>query len=471
MLHYRDDSGVLGRAMLLTVGLAVLGSAGPRGWGTTPSAAAAAPSAEDDFEALAQDLRQAVHGLKYSDLVARGVVDLIRDWKLVDLKRDLAKARVDSQQGQLPKAQLAQFEQRVAGDLGRTIHDQIRCSEGQFELADVVRNKTADCLGFAQVLYVVGNSLGLSVKAIDVTQLTAAVGVLPAGSSHVACLIELADGRMMMVDVATAGPALVSEPFRWQAAFDQHGDYWELRRDNVVSGLHRRIRVLEQNGLIACVYDNRGDEHNKRGQHALAIADFTTAIELDPKCVGAYNNRGIAWHRLGKVGDAIGDYTVAIDLDSKCGEAYYNRGNVYGTLGDFSEAIADYTQAVKLNEKYTWAYTNRGNAYFNLAKYREAIADHSKAVELDPGLAEAYSNRGNAYKSLGQYQAAIADHTRAIAINPSYAGFYINRAIAQCRLERTEEGTKDLRKAVELDPELKPRVRELGRHFRLNLGL
>ena len=466
-----DDSGVPRCATALAVGLAVLLTANPQGFGADASAPAAAHAAPDEFDTLASGIHQAVTGLKYSDQVAQDFVDMMRDWHLVDLKRELVQAREGNQQGRFSKAQTAQREERVVRKLGLKIRDHVGCSQGQFELADVVRNQTADCLGFAQVLYVLGNSLGLSVKAIHVTQLTGVTVDLPAGASHVACLVNLADGTTMMVDIATAGPALVSQPFRLQEAFDESGDYLELKGEIAVSGLHRRLRVLEKNGLIACVYDNRGNEHNQRGRYAQAIAALNAAIELDSKGVGAYNNRGIARHRLGKVGEAIADYTVAVELDPKYGEAYYNRGNVHGTLGDFPEAIADYTRAIELNQKYTWAYANRGNAYFHQARYREAISDHSKAVELDPNFAEAYSNRGNVYKSLGKYQEAIADHTKAIELNPGYAGFYLNRAIASGRLGRTNQTQQDLRKAVELDPDLKPRVRELARHFRLNLGL
>ena len=101
----------------------------------------------------------------------------------------------------------------------------------------------------------------------------------------------------------------------------------------------------------------------------------------------------------------------------------------------------------------------------------EAIADYDVAVDLDPKYGEAYYSRGNAYKSLGKYQEALADHTKAIELNSGYSGFYINRAIVYGKLGRTEAAKQDLRKAVELEPELKPRVRELARHFRLNLGL
>jgi tetratricopeptide (TPR) repeat protein len=48
---------------------------------------------------------------------------------------------------------------------------------------------------------------------------------------------------------------------------------------------------------------------------------------------------------------AIADYTQAIQLDPKSGRAYYGRGLVYRKKGDTDRAIADFTQAIKLDPK------------------------------------------------------------------------------------------------------------------------
>ena len=58
--------------------------------------------------------------------------------------------------------------------------------------------------------------------------------------------------------------------------------------------------------------------------------------------------------RLGRQGDldrAIADYTQAIQLNPKYAPAYYNRGSAWGNKGDFDRAIADYSQAILLDPK------------------------------------------------------------------------------------------------------------------------
>ena len=50
-------------------------------------------------------------------------------------------------------------------------------------------------------------------------------------------------------------------------------------------------------------------------QENASIADYTTAIRLDPDVAAPYNNRGNAYGALGEYKSAIADYTTAIRLD------------------------------------------------------------------------------------------------------------------------------------------------------------
>jgi lipoprotein NlpI len=53
-------------------------------------------------------------------------------------------------------------------------------------------------------------------------------------------------------------------------------------------------------GSAKYAYYNRGIDLDEVGDHDKAIADYTKAIELDPKYVYAYVNRGVAWSRKAK---------------------------------------------------------------------------------------------------------------------------------------------------------------------------
>ena len=147
---------------------------------------------------------------------------------------------------------------------------------------------------------------------------------------------------------------------------------------------------------------------------------------------------------------AIADYTQAIELDPKLAPAYNNRGNAKARLKDYTGAMADYTQAIELDPNYAPAYLNRGVAKRYLKDDTGAIADYTQAIALDPNYVLAYNNRGLAKARLKDYTGAIADYTKAIALNPNYALAYYNLCCTYSLKGETAEAIKHLRRALEL---------------------
>ena len=97
------------------------------------------------------------------------------------------------------------------------------------------------------------------------------------------------------------------------------------------------------------------------GKYDLAIADFTKAIELNPRLALAYLNRGLAYASKGQFDLAITDFTKVIELNPRLAIAYYKRGVAYADgKGQFDHAIADCTTAIELNPRYVEAYYSRG---------------------------------------------------------------------------------------------------------------
>jgi tetratricopeptide (TPR) repeat protein len=52
-----------------------------------------------------------------------------------------------------------------------------------------------------------------------------------------------------------------------------------------------------------------------QGKVDQAIADYTKAIELDPKIAAAYNNRGIAFKQKGLNSKAVADFQAYLQLN------------------------------------------------------------------------------------------------------------------------------------------------------------
>jgi Flp pilus assembly protein TadD len=99
--------------------------------------------------------------------------------------------------------------------------------------------------------------------------------------------------------------------------------------------------IIRQDKKAAWAHVNRGIAYSISGDQDRAIADFTTAIGINPREVEAYNSRGIAYRRNGNCDLAIADYDKAIEIRPGDPAYYTNRGVAYSCELDYRRAIAD----------------------------------------------------------------------------------------------------------------------------------
>ena len=132
----------------------------------------------------------------------------------------------------------------------------------------------------------------------------------------------------------------------------------------------------------------------------------------------AYVNRGIQYFSMGNTDLAIADYTSAIKLDPTDAIAFNNRGNALADKGEFKRAIADYSEAIRLKPQYEHAFLNRGITYLGLKDYDRAITDFDQAIRLNPNDASAFNNRGLAKLKKGDMASGNEDVTWARHLQP-----------------------------------------------------
>ena len=457
---------------------------------------------------LSDRIKQLVKDLEYPDKVAEDFTRMAMAWKdeqgqsiLIRWKVKLINAHQDYQTGKSYRNHVARIEESVLQGLCERIRRQFNNNGLAFELSDIIENRQADCLGFSQLIYIVGNAVGLSVKPIDVLEHRSVEG--NARERHITCIMDLFDGQVVMADMTWFYK--VSLPFKLEDQFVKVGNYWELRDKDNPFELHKRIRLLDRRGLIAAIannrgyvyvskgeyeqaileynkviefdsgftkaYNDRGNTYAKKGEFEQAILEYNKAIEIEPRYAMAYFNRGVIYAKKGEFNRAILDYTKAIEIDPRFAEAYYNRGRTYEDKGEDNRAILDFTKAIEINPKDAYAYTHRGSCYYKKDDYNRAILDFTKAIEIDPKDAYAYTIRGNIYYVKNEYDRAILDYDKAIEIDPEGAIPYRDRGAAYAELGKSEEATKDLLKALELDPELRESVKKVSEQYELDLKL
>ena len=315
-----------------------------------------------------------------------------------------------------------------------------------FELSDVIEHRQANCLGYSQLIYIIGNAIGLSVRPMDVLDPVISVKG-DANKGHMACIVDLSDGRSVMADVLLLYDS-PSRAFKFEDHFVKDGNDWELRYQFNRLLIHRKIRLLDRKELIAMICYHRGVVYKSKGEYDRAILEYNKAIEIDPGFAKAYNGRGNVHQSKGEYDQASLDFTKAIEIDPKDAIAYTNRGRAFYAKGEYDRAIKDHTKAIELNPKFIEAYSNRGGAYFTKGEYDHAILDFTKAIMIDPKDADAYINRGVCYYKIDEYDQAMLDSTKAIELNPKDAYAYIVRGNIYHIKEEDDRAILDFTKAI-----------------------
>jgi tetratricopeptide (TPR) repeat protein len=121
------------------------------------------------------------------------------------------------------------------------------------------------------------------------------------------------------------------------------------------------------------------------------IADFTKAIELDPKYAKAYANRAVVKSDKGDYEGGIADSTKAVELDPKSGDGYRSRAKAK-LKNDFEGAIADSTKAIELNPNDATAYLFRAVAKAKKGDRDGAKADLIKSAEIDSSVIQRFTS-------------------------------------------------------------------------------
>ncbi len=211
-------------------------------------------------------------------------------------------------------------------------------------------------------------------------------------------------------------------------------------------------KAIEMNPRYVRAYAKRASLYMDKNQNDLAMADLSKAVDINSQYGYPYYLRGIIYHNQQQYDQAIAEYTKDIKYDPLPGDAYFNRAVVYRIQKKYDLAIADYGKVLELTPKDADVYGNRGNIYYDQKKYDLAMADYNKAIELNPTKASYYASRGNAYRTKNQMDLAFKDHNKAIELNPKYSYAYQARGEDYYSTKEDDKALADFKKSVELDP-------------------
>lgn len=161
----------------------------------------------------------------------------------------------------------------------------------------------------------------------------------------------------------------------------------------IEKGKYRKAISILDNAISNGVVDpflhyNRGLANSKLKQQAYAIADYSQAIDLNPKMGEAYFKRANSKAALKDTRGATQDYLKSISLDKNNKKAHYNLGVMQMQHTNYSEAIYHFDNATVLDNKWGLAFYQKGVAKIKAGLLDSGCIDLSKAGEL--GFEQAY---------------------------------------------------------------------------------
>lgn len=145
-------------------------------------------------------------------------------------------------------------------------------------------------------------------------------------------------------------------------------------------------KALELDPKYRAAYSHLASAYRDKGEYDLALTSLNKAIDLDPKDANTYDNRGYAYLAQRAFSKALGDFDKVIELEPNSDRGYIGRAAVYADQRDFAKAIAEYNKVIKVNPRDWFNYYSRGALYWRLGEKAKADADCQKAKELRKGV-------------------------------------------------------------------------------------
>ncbi len=111
-----------------------------------------------------------------------------------------------------------------------------------------------------------------------------------------------------------------------------------------------------------------------------SVNTFTFLLKTDSLNPNNYYSRAITYRFMNKLDSAIADYQSAIRIDPNYAQAYTNLGNIYFNLQNTPLAIDNYTKSLNIRAEGN-TYLNRAKANFSVGNFKAAYDDYNNAVQ------------------------------------------------------------------------------------------
>jgi tetratricopeptide (TPR) repeat protein len=248
-------------------------------------------------------------------------------------------------------------------------------------------------------------------------------------------------------------------------------------------------RVTQLSSREPSVWYALGLIYRRAERNDMAMAAFSTAIELEPKLAEAHNEIGKLHRLANRLDDAVEACARALSYDPNLADAHHTLANVrydkdipeeidemiagyqraaelapavpqyHASLGDafcrkgqFTEAIGSFNTALILDPTHSQARHGAGVALCGLHRYAEAIELHKSGLELAPESAVGYQSYGDTLLANHDVAGAERCFRRAVELMPDISAFWVRLGSVLSTVGKFEESSSCFRRALTIDP-------------------
>ena len=191
-------------------------------------------------------------------------------------------------------------------------------------------------------------------------------------------------------------------------------------------------------GQKAKTFYKAGNEFVDNQKYEDAVAQFTSAIGLEPSNSDYYTARANAYEKLNKYTEAYADYEKAIVFKPKESDTFINLGRVCNKLNKYDQALTFLNHASALDRRNSQIYPEKVWTLYNLEKYEQALKVSDTAILIKEEPLD-YYYRGRIYVAMTNDVLAKKEFEKAISKDKKYIDPHLDLAELLIRTGNTVE--------------------------------
>jgi tetratricopeptide (TPR) repeat protein len=226
-----------------------------------------------------------------------------------------------------------------------------------------------------------------------------------------------------------------------------------IAKDAFQEAIEQLQAALGAGAVSASVYSLLGFAYEKVGQPAVALENYTKAIELDPKDRTARERRSQLLADRREYQAAIDDLMVVYKQDNSSAVAL-RLAELYEKAEKLSEAIDLYQQTLQQPSSAAEAKQIRFklvDLFLSTNRQEEALAQAQQLVNENPNDATVIARLGSLLLSVDPAKAARA-YDRALELDPHHVPYQIALGTALIKMQRYQEALPPLLDALQRAP-------------------